>query len=91
LRGFVLVQGVVVDLQPRRSGTRLILEGGLVAWVLHADAHYFPALAQVLGQRVELRGWLRKRGRELQIRVRHPASLVPAEAAERALWLAEDG
>jgi len=91
LRGFVLVQGVVVDLQPRRSGTRLILEGGLVAWVPHADAHYFPALARVLGQRVELRGWLRKRGREMQIRVRHPASLVPAEAAERARWLAEDG
>ncbi len=85
--GFILVQGRVIDLQPRRSGTRLVLEGGLVAWINRADSHYFPALERVVGLRVEVRGWLKRRGTELQIRVRHPSALVPVEEAERVRWL----
>jgi endonuclease YncB( thermonuclease family) len=84
---FILVQGRVIDLQPRRSGTRLVLEGGFVAWINRADSHYFTAWERLVGQLVEVRGWLKRRGTELQIRVRHPSALVPVEEMERARWL----
>lgn len=79
-RGFVLVRGRVDARQPRRSGVRLLLDGGLVVWIGRADLTYFPALERLVGQRVEVRGMLRQRGDERQIRVRHPAALSRIDA-----------
>lgn len=79
-RDFVLVRGRVHAQQPRRSGVRLLLDGGLVVWIGRADLAYFPAPERLVGQRVEVRGMLRQRGDERQIRVRHPAALARVDA-----------
>ena len=82
LRGFVLVRGRVRERQPRRAGVRLLLDGGLVVWSGRADLAYFPAPERLVGQRVEVRGMLRQRGDERQIRVRHPAALAGVDAGK---------
>jgi endonuclease YncB( thermonuclease family) len=72
----VLVRGRVTAVQTRRSGTRVVLEGGLVAWVPRVAVVQFDPLESLVDRRVEVRGRLRRYREEWQITVRHPFALT---------------
>ena len=78
-RGLAMVRGRVLAVEPRRSGVRVVLDGGLVAWVPRDALPRFGDLGSLLGKRVELRGRLRAYRDELQITVRHPFALAEVE------------
>ncbi len=78
-RGLALVGGRVDEVEPRRSGVRVVLNGGLVAWVPRDALARFGDLHELLGRRVEVRGRLRAYRDEQQITVRHPFALTAIE------------
>lgn len=79
-RGFALVRGRVTALEPRRSGVRVVLDGGFVAWVPRAALAAFSDIEGLEGELVEARGRLRGYQDELQVTVRHPFALAVIEA-----------
>jgi micrococcal nuclease len=85
--GFRLVRGRVTTLRHTRYGVRVELAGMLALHLSSRDLAnfppgYFDALA---GQRVEVRGWIKRTGDGLKINVRHPSALrrLAAESLTR--------
>ncbi len=74
-RGVVVLHGRVRAVEPKRPGVRVVLDGGLVAWVPRDALGHFDDLDGLVGKRVEVRGRLRRYREELQVTVRHPAAL----------------
>ena len=81
-RGFRLVEGLVSDIRQSRYSIWLQLDGPLAAHIARRDLVHFPGnYPQVLlGQRVELRGWLKPDREGLKINIRHPAALAPVDS-----------
>jgi hypothetical protein len=79
-RGFALVRGRVMAVEPRRPGVRVVLDGGFVAWVPRAALAAFSDIEGLEGELVEARGRLRGYQDELQVTVRHPFALAVIEA-----------
>lgn len=76
-RGFRIVTGKVERVGKGRKNLWLKLAPGVAVRVPRDDLIYFEdiALDALVGRRVEARGYLARRGGELQLTVRHPAAL----------------
>jgi endonuclease YncB( thermonuclease family) len=77
-RGFRLVQGRINKVRHSRHSVWLQLDGPLAARISRRDLSHFPAdyPDSLLGQRVELRGWLKPDGDGLKVSIRHPAAIT---------------
>ncbi len=80
-RGFYIVAGKVQRVGYSRHALWLNLNGGLALRISEEDLGYFSGLRleSRSGQTIKARGWIRRYGGKLQMRVRHPASLEVAD------------
>lgn len=75
--GFRLVRGRVSLVSRGRHSLWIHLEGGFRAWILYKDLHYFDRLQpkNLLGRRVEVRGYVHGTPAHRRMQLRHPAAL----------------
>jgi len=76
--GFHIVRGRVTAVRESARSTWLDLQGDLALHVSHSDLDNFPPryLKQLAGHDVEARGWIRRGGNDLRMKIRHPAALA---------------
>lgn len=77
--GFERVVGRVERVERGKGVTRIDLDGALTLRIRDEDLDRFdaPALARLVGRRVEVRGWVYSYEGRLRMRLRHPTSLRP--------------
>jgi len=75
-RGFRIVQGRVSELRDSRYTLWVDLEGPLVLQISKKDLINFDSPESLVGQQVEVRGWLKKDRNGLRMKVQHPAALL---------------
>ena len=75
-RGFRIVQGRVSELRDSRYTLWVDLEGPLVLQISKKDLINFDTPESLVGQQVEVRGWLKKDRNGLRMKVQHPAALL---------------
>ena len=75
-RGFRIVQGRVSELRDSRYTLWVDLEGPLVLQISKKDLINFDSPESLIGQQVEVRGWLKKDRNGLRMKVQHPAALL---------------
>lgn len=76
LSGWQRLVGKAVALDESRSQFRLHFEGGFEAHIPKENARLFPSLRGLIGQLLELRGWVSRRGGDYSMVIRHPGALV---------------
>ncbi|HSC47144.1 MAG TPA: thermonuclease family protein [Gammaproteobacteria bacterium] len=75
---FLILEGKVTDVQRRRAGLGLILEGRIKLWIDRRDLARFGAdPAGLLGHKVLTRGWVRDYKGSLEIGIHAPQALPP--------------
>lgn len=75
-RGFRIVQGQVSRLRNSRYTVWVDIDGPLVLQIAKKDLDYFDALESLVGQQVEVRGWVKEDRNGLRMKVQHPAALL---------------
>jgi endonuclease YncB( thermonuclease family) len=76
--GFLILRGMVTDVQRRRAGLGLILDGHIKLWINRQDLARFGAdPAGLLGHKVLTRGWVRAYKDSLEIGIHAPEALTP--------------
>ena len=76
--GFLILEGRVTDVQRRRAGLGLILEGRIKLWIDRRDLVRFGTdPAGLLGHKVLTHGWVRDHKGSLEIGIHAPEVLVP--------------
>lgn len=75
-RGFRIVQGQVIGIRNSRYTVWVDLEGPLVLQISKKDLVDFDSLEALVGQQVEVRGWIRQNDNELRMKVQHPSALI---------------
>ena len=84
-RGFRLVRGQLTEIRQSRRNLWLDLEGPLAIKVARSDLINFkPGFPNnLLGRRIETRGWIRKDDRGLRLNLRHPAAITVLDGIHR--------
>jgi len=80
-RGFRIVQGSVSGIRYSRYTVWVDLEGPLVLQISKKDLVNFDSLETLVGQQVEVRGWVKQDNNGLRMKVQHPAALVSISAS----------
>jgi micrococcal nuclease len=75
-RGFRIVQGQVSEIRNSRYTVWVDIEGPLVLQISKKDLSNFDSLEALVGQQVEVRGWIRQDDNELRMKVQHPSALI---------------
>jgi endonuclease YncB( thermonuclease family) len=75
-RGFRIVRGRINGIRQSRYTVWVDIEGPLVLQVPRQDLVNFDSLETLVGQQVEVRGWVKQDDNGLRMKVRHPAALV---------------
>ena len=76
-RGFYILRGKVRRISESRSAIWINLEHNVALRITREDLQYFESesLKRFDKKRLEARGWLYKRKRQLRMRIRHPQDL----------------
>jgi endonuclease YncB( thermonuclease family) len=80
-RGFRIVRGLVSDVRTTRYTVWLDMDGPLVLQISKQDLVNFDSIETMVGQQVEVRGWIRKDRNGLRMKIQHPAALVAISGA----------
>lgn len=75
-RGFRIVQGRVSGIRYSRYTVWVDIDGPLVLQISKKDLVNFDSLQSLVGQQVEVRGWVKQDDNGLRMKVQHPAALV---------------
>jgi len=78
-RGFRIVQGRVNELRDSRYTLWVDIEGPLVLQISKKDLVHFDSpdsMETLIGQHVEVRGWVKQDRNGLRMKVQHPAALL---------------
>jgi len=75
-RGFHIVHGHVSGIRTTRHTIWVDIDGPLVLQVSKKDRVNFDSLDTLIGQQVEVRGWVRQDRDGLRMKIQHPAALV---------------
>ena len=82
-RGFRIVRGQVSGLRNSRHTVWVDIEGPLVLQISRRDLVNFDSLESLVGQQVEIRGWVKQDQNGLRMKVQHPAALAPVTRTPR--------
>jgi micrococcal nuclease len=76
--GFHIVTGEVVRIGKSNRATWINLDGDVALRIDHSDRKYFPLLdfQDLLGKRIEARGWIYTHKQQLRIHISHPRSMT---------------
>ncbi|MGB5179960.1 MAG: thermonuclease family protein [Gammaproteobacteria bacterium] len=80
-RGFRIVQGQVNSIRTTRDTVWVDIEGPLVLQISKKDLVNFDSLEALIGQQVEVRGWVKQDRDGLRMKIQHPAALVAITGA----------
>ena len=80
-RGFRIVQGRVIGIRHSRYTVWVDIEGPLMLQISKQDLVNFDSLETLIGQSVEVRGWVKQADNGLRMKVQHPAALVAITGA----------
>ena len=80
-RGFHIVHGRVSGIRTTRHTLWVDIDGPLVLQVSKKDRVNFDSLDTLIGQQVEVRGWVRQDRDGLRMKIQHPAALVAINGA----------
>ena len=75
-RGFRIVHGQVSGIRTTRDTVWVDIDGPLVLQVSKKDLVNFDSLETLIGQQVEIRGWVKQDRDGLRMKIQHPAALV---------------
>ena len=75
-RGFRIVQGQVSGVRTTRNTVWLDMDGPLVLQISKKDLVNFDSIEAIVGQQVEVRGWIKQDNNGLRMKIQHPAALV---------------
>ena len=75
-RGFRIVQGRVSELRNSKYTLWIDIEGPLVLQISKKDLVNFDSMESLIGQQVEVRGWVKQDSNGLRMKVQHPAALL---------------
>jgi len=85
-RGFRIVQGRVSELRDSRHTLWVDIEGPLVLQISKKDLVNFDSpdsIETLIGQQVEVRGWVKQDRNGLRMKVQHPAALLAVTGTPR--------
>jgi len=75
-KGWGRFSGRVKEIKYTKKGAKLYLAKRCYIWISRSYYAYFPQLDEMLGQDIEVRAWVRKRGDEWSMRILHPSQLI---------------
>ena len=75
-RGFRIVHGQISEVRATRDTVWVDMDSPLVLQVSRKDLVNFDSLENLIGQQVEVRGWVKQDRDGLRMKIQHPAALV---------------
>ena len=80
-RGFRIVHGQISEIRTTRDTVWVDMDGPLVLQVSRKDLVNFDSLENLVGQQVEVRGWVKQDRDGLRMKIQHPAAVVAITGA----------
>jgi micrococcal nuclease len=80
-RGFRIVHGQISEIRTTRDTVWVDMDGPLVLQVSRKDLVNFDSLENLVGQQVEVRGWVKQDRNGLRMKIQHPDALVAITGA----------